>query len=75
MFDDGQKTLGCSIGPDLYVQDFIKTKIDNIQSILDRIPYIDDLQTKMIILRDSANSSNINHLLRTVRRDRIRNEV
>lgn len=42
-FDDGQKTLGCPIGLDLYVQDFIKAKIDNIQSILDRIPYINDL--------------------------------
>jgi hypothetical protein len=29
-FDDGQKTLGCPIGPDLYVQDFIKAKIDNV---------------------------------------------
>ncbi len=29
-FDDGQKTLGCPIGPDLYVQDFIRAKIDNI---------------------------------------------
>jgi hypothetical protein len=29
-FDDSQKTLGCPIGPDLYVQDFIKAKIDNI---------------------------------------------
>jgi hypothetical protein len=29
-FDDGQKTFGCSIGPDLYVQDFIKAKINNI---------------------------------------------
>ncbi len=41
-FDDGQKTFGCPIGPNLYVQDFIKAKIDNIQSILDRIPYIND---------------------------------
>lgn len=41
-FDDGQKTFGCPIGLDLYVQDFIKVKIDNIQSILDRIPYIND---------------------------------
>lgn len=41
-FDDGQKTFGCPIGLDLYVQDFIKAKIDNIQSILDRIPYIND---------------------------------
>jgi hypothetical protein len=29
-FDNGQKTLGCPISPDLYVQDFIKAKIDNI---------------------------------------------
>jgi hypothetical protein len=75
MFDDDQKTLRCSIGPNLYVQDFMKAKIDNIQSILDRIPYINDLQIEMIILRGSANSSKINHLLRTVRRDRIRNEL
>ncbi|CAM6057203.1 unnamed protein product [Sphagnum tenellum] len=32
-FDDGQKTLGYPIGPDLYVQDFIKAKIDNMQLI------------------------------------------
>jgi hypothetical protein len=41
-FDDGQKTFGCPIGLDLYVQDFIRAKIDNIQLILDRIPYIND---------------------------------
>jgi hypothetical protein len=41
-FDDGQKMLGCLISPDLYVQDFIKAKIDNIQSIFNRIPYIND---------------------------------
>jgi hypothetical protein len=41
-FDDGQKTLDCPISPNLYVQDFIKVKIDNIQSILNRIPYIND---------------------------------
>jgi hypothetical protein len=29
----------------------------------------------MIILHGSANSSKINHLLRTVRRDRIRDEL
>jgi hypothetical protein len=34
--------LNCPINPDLYVQDFIKAKIDNIQSILDRILYIND---------------------------------
>ncbi len=67
--------LGCPISPDLYVQDFIKAKIDNIQSILDRIPYINDPQTEMLILYDSANSSKINHLLRTMRRDRIRDEL
>jgi hypothetical protein len=43
-FNDGQKTLGCPIDPDLYVEDFIKAKIDNIQSILDHIPYINDPQ-------------------------------
>jgi hypothetical protein len=59
----------------LYVQAFIKAKINYIQSILDRIPYINDLQTEMIILHGSANSSKINHLLRTVHRDRIRNEL
>jgi hypothetical protein len=69
MFDNGKKTLDCPIGPNLYVQDFIKSKIDNIQSILNRIPYINDLQIEMLILRDNANSSKINHLLRTVRRD------
>jgi hypothetical protein len=74
-FDDGQKTLGCSIGPDLYVQDFIKTKIDNIQLILDHIPYINNPRTEMIILRGSANSSKINHLLHTVRRDRIHDKL
>ncbi|CAK9876200.1 unnamed protein product [Sphagnum jensenii] len=42
-FDDGEKTLGCPIGLDLYVQDLIKVKINNIQSILDRISYINDL--------------------------------
>jgi hypothetical protein len=70
-FDDGQKTLGYPIGLDLYMQDFIKAKIDNIQSILDRIPYINDPQIEMIILHGSANLSKINHLLRTVHRDRI----
>jgi hypothetical protein len=73
-FDDGQKTLKCPISPDLYVQDFIKAKIDNIQSIFDRIPYINNPQIEMIILRGNTNSSKINHLLRTVRRDRIRDE-
>jgi hypothetical protein len=29
-FDDGQKTFGCPIGPNLFVQDFIKAKIDII---------------------------------------------
>ncbi len=67
MFNDGQKTLGCPIGPNLYVQDFIKAKIENIQSIFDRISYINDPQTEMIILRGNANSSKINHVLRTVR--------
>jgi hypothetical protein len=67
--------LGYSIGPDLYMQDFIKAKINNIQSILDYIPYINNPQTKMIILHGSTNSSKINHLLRTVRRDRIRDEL
>ncbi len=57
------------------MQDFIKAKINNIQSIFDRIQYINDPQTKMIILRGSANSSKINHLLRTVRRDCIRDEL
>jgi hypothetical protein len=33
------------------VQDFIKAKIDNIESILDCIPYINDPQIEMIILR------------------------
>ncbi len=75
MFDDGKKTLDCSIGPDLYVQDFMRAKIDNIQSILDHIPYINDSQTEMIILHGSTNSSKINHLLRIVRRDRIRDEL
>ncbi|CAK9256717.1 unnamed protein product [Sphagnum jensenii] len=56
-FDDGQKTLSCPIGPDLYVQDFIKAKIDNIQSILNHIPYINDRQIEMIILRGSTNLS------------------
>jgi hypothetical protein len=36
------KTFGCPIDPDLYVQDFIKAMIDNIQSILDRVLYIND---------------------------------
>jgi hypothetical protein len=72
-FDYGQKMFGYLIGPDLYVQDFIKAKIDNIQSILDRIPYFNDLQIEMIILRNYTNSSKINHLLRIVRRDDIRN--
>jgi hypothetical protein len=67
--------FSCLIGPDLYMQDFIKAKIDNIQLILDRIPYINDQQTEMIILRDNANSSKINHLLRTVRQDRIHDEL
>jgi hypothetical protein len=57
------------------VQDFIKAKIDNIQLILDRIPYINDPQTEMIILHGNTNSSKINHLLHTVRRDRIHNEL
>ncbi len=57
------------------MQDFIKAKINNIQSILDRIPYINDPQIEMIILQDNANSSKINHPLRTVRRDRIRDEL
>jgi hypothetical protein len=74
-FDDSQKTFGCSIGPDLYVQDFIKTKIDNIELILNRISYINNPRTEMIILRGSANSSKINHLLRTVRRDRIHDKL
>jgi hypothetical protein len=71
-FDDGQKTLSYPIGPNLYIEDFIKAKINNIQSILDCILYINDPQTEMIILRSSANSSKINHMLRTVCRDRIR---
>ncbi len=70
-FDDGQKLFGYLIGPDLYVQDFIKAKIDNIQSILDCISYINNSQIEMIMLRGSANSSKINHLLRTMCRDRI----
>jgi hypothetical protein len=41
-FNDSQKTFGCPIGPDLYMQNFIKAKIDNIQSIFDRIPYINN---------------------------------
>ncbi len=32
--------LDCPISPDMYVQDFIKAKIDNIQSIFDHILYI-----------------------------------
>jgi hypothetical protein len=75
VYDDYQKTFGCPIGPDLYVQDFVKAKIDNIQLILDRIMYINDPQIEMIILRGNANSSKINHLLCTVRRDRIRDEL
>jgi hypothetical protein len=63
------------IGPDQNVQDFMKAKIENIQSILDRISYINNPQTEMIILRSSANSSKINHLLRTVRRDHIRDKL
>ncbi len=59
----------------LPVQDIIKAKIDNIQSILDCISYINDPQIEMIILRGSANSSKINHLLRTVRQDCIRDEL
>jgi hypothetical protein len=73
--DDGQKALGCSIGPDLYVEDFIKAKIDNIQSILDRIPYINDPQTEMIILPGSASSCKINHLLHIMRRYCIRDKL
>jgi hypothetical protein len=57
------------------VQDFIKAKIDNIQSIFDRIPYINDPQIEMIILRGSANSSKINHLLYTMRQDHIHDEL
>jgi hypothetical protein len=49
--------------------------IDNMQSILDRIPYINDPQIEKIIMRDNGNSSKINHLIRTVRRDRIRDEL
>jgi hypothetical protein len=45
----------------------MKAKIDNIQSIFNRIPYINDLHIEMIILRGSTNSSKINHLLCTVR--------
>jgi hypothetical protein len=41
-FEYGEKTFGCPIGLDLYVREFIKAKIDNIQSILHRIPYIND---------------------------------
>jgi hypothetical protein len=67
--------LGCPIGPDLYVQDFMKAKIDNIQSILNRIPYINDPLTEMIILCGSANLSKINHLFRTVHHDRTRDEL
>jgi hypothetical protein len=73
--DNGQNMLRYSIGPDLYVQDFIKAKIDNIQLILDRISYINDPQTKMIILRDNAISSKINHVLRPVRQERIRHDL
>jgi hypothetical protein len=47
-FNDGQKTLGCPIGPDLNVQEFTKAKIDNIQLILDRILYFIDSQIEMI---------------------------
>ncbi len=74
-FNDDQKTLGCPIGPDLYVQNFFKAKIDNIQSIVDHIPYINDPHIEMIILRGSANSSKINHLLHLVHQDRIRDEL
>ncbi len=56
-------------------KNFIKAKIDNIQSILDRILYINDLQIEMIILRGSTNSSKINHLLRTVHQDCIYDEL
>ncbi len=56
-FDDGQKTLSCPIGPDLYVQDFIKAKTNNILSILNRITYINEPQIEMIILRGNANLS------------------
>jgi hypothetical protein len=44
-------------------------------SILNCILYINDPQTEMIILCDSANSSKINHLLLTMRRDRIHDEL
>ncbi len=74
-FNDNQKTFGCPIGPDLYVQDFINAKIDNNQSILDRIPNINDPQTEMIIMCGSANSSKINHLLCIVRCDRINDKL
>jgi hypothetical protein len=74
-FNDGQKTLDYSIGPDLYMKDFIKAKIDNIKSILNRILYINDPHIEMIILRGNANSSKINHLLCTVHRDCIRDEL
>ncbi len=39
-YDHDQKMLDCPISPDMYVQDFIKAKIDNIQSIFDHILYI-----------------------------------
>ncbi len=29
-FNDGQKTFGCPIGLNMYVEDFIKSKSDNI---------------------------------------------
>jgi hypothetical protein len=43
--------------------------------ILDRILNINDPQIEIIIMRCNANSSKINHLLCTVRRDRIRDEL
>jgi hypothetical protein len=43
--------------------------------ILNRISYINDLQTEMTILRGNANSSKINHLLRIVCRDHIRDDL
>jgi hypothetical protein len=74
-YEDGQKTFECPIDPNLYVHDFIKAKINNIQSILDRIMYINNPQIEMIILRDNANSSKINHLLRTMRQDHIHDKL
>jgi hypothetical protein len=37
--------------------------------------YINDLQIEMIIMRDNANSSKINHMLRIVRQNRIHDEL